>query len=509
MNSLKRVVKIEKSTPESLNLRRIFGAGSCGEIRAIHASGFIEFEDSTSAERAVSLKLDIPGVRVFAVASQQRLVDQYRVVNPSAFAERDDRQSGSSTGRSSEVRNDIGTTNRRETPDIKENDTLSSPVPETGFLLQSLKSSGTPVSQPSDPRADIVEPSLSHNDAMLAATSPVAVSRSFPTHLSSPAPSSSSAANPFPCIEKRILMRLCGENITLDLSSFAGDPSTVIELLKVTLSERGNWLIVGAYYRRTGNPAAAITVVTAMLEALKQFNIPDDDLKPAFLLLSGCETDLGKLARFKCDADKVSEHYNNAQKWLHRIYGANIPPLPSPPSAENSTRQPITPRAPTSIQSRIDTSGPAPSAPRSDSRMLEREIQSLRARHTHNTNVLADVRASKRKLEQTVDIERVARRRLQHELEKMEKERDSARRMENLALDQMKREVDSRRRAEDRAEQERELRKHAERSAEFEMLQRTAYAGVPMAAPMHQPAGFYHQESFQPAFDSHSRRISF
>jgi hypothetical protein len=61
-------------------------------------------------------------------------------------------------------------------------------------------------------------------------------------------------------------MRLCGENITLDLPSLAGNPATVIELLKVTLSERGNWLIVAAYYRRTGNPAAAVLVVTAMLE---------------------------------------------------------------------------------------------------------------------------------------------------------------------------------------------------------------------------------------------------
>jgi hypothetical protein len=61
-------------------------------------------------------------------------------------------------------------------------------------------------------------------------------------------------------------MRLCGENITLDLRSLAGNPVTVIELLKVTSSERGNWLIVGAYYRRTGNPAGAREVVTAMLE---------------------------------------------------------------------------------------------------------------------------------------------------------------------------------------------------------------------------------------------------
>jgi hypothetical protein len=82
--------------------------------------------------------------------------------------------------------------------------------------------------------------------------------------------------------------------------------------------------------------------------------------------------------------------------------------------------------------------------------------------------------------------------------------------MEVLALDQMKREVDSRRRAEDRADEEQKLRKRAERSAEFAVLPRTAaYSGVPIAAPMHQPEAFYHSEPFQPAFDTHSHRISF
>ncbi|KAJ7346752.1 hypothetical protein DFH08DRAFT_200882 [Mycena albidolilacea] len=502
--SLTKVVKVEKSTPESLNLRRIFG--SCGEIRALHASGFIEFADAASAERAVSLKLDIPGVRVFDVASQSHLVDQYRVVNPSAFAGDDALQSRSGTGRSSGV---SGGKNRTENPNVgKPGDALPSPVAETSLLLQCLKSSDTPISATNRPTS---------RNTSLAPTPSVALSHSFPAHLSSPAPSSSSAANPFPCIENRILMRLCGENITLDLPSLAGNPATVIELLKVTLSERGNWLIVAAYYRRTSNPAAAVLVVTAMLEALKQFNIPDNDLKPAFLLLSGCETDLGKLARSKGDTDKVAEHYNNAQKWLHRVYGADIPPPPSPsPSADKSKRKATSPpRAPTSLQSRIDTSGPAPSAPRShlptpDARALEREIQSLRDRHSHSVNVLADVRAAKRKLEDAVEVERVVRRRLQRELDEVAKERDKARRMEVLALDQMKREVDSRRRAEDRADEEQKLRKRAERSAEFAVLPRTAaYSGVPIAAPMHQPEAFYHSEPFQPAFDTHSHRISF
>ncbi|KAF7361787.1 40S ribosomal protein [Mycena venus] len=505
MDALKRVVKVEQSTHPGQSEAAFRSSSLC---RALHPSGFIEFADVASAERALSLELSIPGVRVFDVASQPRLVNQYRVVNPSAFEEGDDLQSNSATGRSS------GSLVGRDRVDDVLPSSNPSSVPETGLLLQSLKSSDAPVSCGSGPQADTVENRpTSSNDPLLPFTPSVALSHSLPAHLSSPPPSSSSAANPFHSIENRILMRLCGENITLDLRSLPGNPATVIELLKVTLSERANWLVVAAYYRRNGNPEGAVAVVTAMLEALKQFNIPENDLKPAFLLLSGCETDLGKLARSKGDTDKGSEHYSNAQKWLHQVYGADIPPVPSdqPSAVDPKCKGTTPPRAPASLRSRIDTSGTAPSAPRShppspNQRMLEREIQSLRDRHTHNTNVLADVRASKRKLEDTVEVERVVRRRLQRELDEVMKERDIARRMETLALDQMKREVDARRRAEDRAEEERELRKRAERSAEFALLQRTAqYPGVPMAAPMHQQDGFY-----QPAaFDSHSHRISF
>ncbi|KAJ7703071.1 hypothetical protein B0H17DRAFT_1041496 [Mycena rosella] len=455
MDSLTRVVKVANSTPsEPLNLRRIFG--SCGEIRALHASGFIEFEDAASAER--SLKLDIAGVRVLAVASQPRLVDQYRVVNPPAFAEdAHDMQSNAAagTGRAS----------------------------ETGLFLQPLKSSGTPISHPSGSQP--TKRNIPSN-----CPPPAFMPTSFPA----PPPP---AANPFPCIENRILMRLCGENITLDLRSLACEPTTVIELLKATASERGNWLIVGAFYRRTGNPGGAKAVITAMLEALKQFNIPETDLKPAFLLLSGCETDLGKIARSKGDPEKVSEHYSNAQKWLHKVYGAVLPPPgPETPAVDDSKRA-SPPRAPASLRSRIDTS--TPSAPRSyppspNQRMLEREIQSLRDRHTHNTNVISDMRSSKRKLEDTVEIERDVRRRLQRELDEVAKERDNARRMETLALDQMKR--------------ERELRKRAETSADFAMLQRTAYIGVPRMTPMAAPIDQRSPDSFS-AFDSRPHRISF
>lgn len=242
---------------------------------------------------------------------------------------------------------------------------------------------------------------------------------------------------------------------------------------------------------------------------MKQFNIPESDLRPAFLLLSGCESDLGKIARSAGDTAKASEHYSNAQKWLHKVYGTSTPPITSSLPSADDPKRPIVlgpPRAPASLRSRIDTS--APSAPRShppspNHKLLEREIQSLRDRHTYNTTVISDIRSEKRRLEEAVEMERNVRRKVQRELDEVVKERDTARRMEHLAVDQMKREVDSRRRAEDRAEQQRDLRKRAESSADFAMLHRTAYmTGVPRMTPMAPP------ESFS-AFDPHAHRISF
>ena len=61
-------------------------------------------------------------------------------------------------------------------------------------------------------------------------------------------------------------MSLFGEPITYDLEQLESDPTVIIKLLKVTASERGNWMTVGGQYRRNGNPAAALAVVTEMVE---------------------------------------------------------------------------------------------------------------------------------------------------------------------------------------------------------------------------------------------------
>ncbi|KAF7306161.1 40S ribosomal protein [Mycena chlorophos] len=335
MVDLTNLVKAEKTTSSDyLNLRRMFE--KCGDIRAIHASGFIEFERAESAVRA--LALEISGVRVFDVASSARLTEQYRKVNPSAFAERP-----------------------RQRP-LTEDKPKSQPPPSacSSSLLRTLHAVNKPVSNRSHPERPSTQSRRVSSSAPSLSVGQPAVPKAKPNHIS---------------------MRLCGELISLDLATLPADPTTTIELLRNVTEDRGNWFSIAAYYRSTGNPQSAKQVMAALLEALKEFNIPDDGLKPAFLLLAGCETDLAKAQKAKGDSGKASEHYNSAETWLRKVYGIDIPPPAEEANVETASSKPAS----------------------AGYRNLERELQSLRDKNAHN----------KRKLEESLSVEREVRRRLE------------------------------------------------------------------------------------------------
>lgn len=68
-------------------------------------------------------------------------------------------------------------------------------------------------------------------------------------------------------LDSRLFIKIQGQEIVYDLAKDqAQDPKIVIELLKLSLSERGNWMIAGAHFRRVGNPRAAMDIMYAMLE---------------------------------------------------------------------------------------------------------------------------------------------------------------------------------------------------------------------------------------------------
>ncbi|GJE92260.1 hypothetical protein PsYK624_084140 [Phanerochaete sordida] len=171
-----------------------------------------------------------------------------------------------------------------------------------------------------------------------------------------------------------------------------------------------------------------------------------DDLKPCFLMLASCNTDLSREARKSGPegAEAAREHMDQAKKYFQLVYGTHYPQEGSPRSGPSASPQRL------SLLQRVDRRpqvGPPADEP---SRMhtLERELQSLRAKHTNQVGQLADAHTARRKAEEELDVERTLRRTAGREADA---ELQSAQRSARFALDQCRREVEGRRRAEGRA----------------------------------------------------------
>lgn len=82
---------------------------------------------------------------------------------------------------------------------------------------------------------------------------------------------------PLTC-DSKIYLSLFGEVIACDLKTLGPDPTLIIQLLKTTQSERANYMIVGASYRRSGFPQSAKAIMETMIEGTSK-------LTGCFLLL--------------------------------------------------------------------------------------------------------------------------------------------------------------------------------------------------------------------------------
>jgi hypothetical protein len=193
---------------------------------------------------------------------------------------------------------------------------------------------------------------------------------------------------------------------------------------------------------------------------MMEHGISEGDLKPAFLFLSGCETDLAKQARSAQSTVEVAEHYKNARTWLQKVYGSGKTPAVSQAVGVVKAIALSLPRQPKATAQAIDHGagdkpGDKPNQTTAEAvaqqRILEREIRCLRDRQLQQSHLLSETRVAKRKLEDDFDCERDLRYRLQRRLDDTRKELEMARKMEMYALDQVKREVEARRKAEDMA----------------------------------------------------------
>jgi hypothetical protein len=227
----------------------------------------------------------------------------------------------------------------------------------------------------------------------------------------------------------------------------------------------------------------------------------ESDLKPAFLMLSSCETELAK--RTRTSAGENTEvslgHSQKSYHWLQKVYGVNLSsaepdhsslalaarltpatrlspkPIEKPSNARTSDHiRSATSPEPAKMTIELSSNPPqkAPETPKhnptavptSPSRLktLERELQSLHETEKNIATQLHNARSAKRKFEDDFNTERNLRRKLERKLDEVETQLDISKKMEKFALDQMKREVDARRRAEERAECEREKRREVE-----------------------------------------------
>jgi hypothetical protein len=181
-----------------------------------------------------------------------------------------------------------------------------------------------------------------------------------------------------------------------------------------------------------------------------------EELKPAFLLLSGCEADLARLAKTKKEPESVIRgHYTAAQEYLQKVFGRADHLQDTERNHEYfHEKEPSGSPSKPDVKMRV-TRG---FSPRPNLKSPNQEILSLRERHDDQETQLARLRTLKRKLEDDFFYERNMRRKYQRQLEDLEKECEFAHKMERYALDQIKREVATRRKAEEAVKLEMKMR---------------------------------------------------
>lgn len=181
----------------------------------------------------------------------------------------------------------------------------------------------------------------------------------------------------------------------------------------------------------------------------------DADLKPAFMILSACETDLSRDPR----CSDRPHHAKNAERWLHKALASEqidyqlFPALMEPTPVVTKTERQATPpprRAPSVSKGRSDQAG--------YQRILERENESLRDRLRLQADRLDEVKSAKRKLENEVARERDLGRIFEKKVHTLEQELETSRRMASYAIAGQRRENDARRKAEARADRDTEAR---------------------------------------------------
>ncbi|KAI0790641.1 hypothetical protein C8Q75DRAFT_95652 [Abortiporus biennis] len=264
-----------------------------------------------------------------------------------------------------------------------------------------------------------------------------------------------------------------------DSESLPANPDDAISFLVDTASNalsRDKWMVLAGQYRMNGNTEAAIAVLSAMIHVMisPTVGLPEGELKPIFLMLSSCHTEIWKRIRVNGPSEISKMHFEKAKTYLQAVYGTNTPQLSAPSEM-------LRVRSKSGLNSKYirestDSFNMKEQVPQVESpsdsghiKSLEKEIDTLRDRQSTQKTCLAQVRGAKRKLEEDLSLEKRSRRKLERELDTVIQELSGARRGEKYALEQCRREVENRRKAEERVVVLKEEIKEVRRSAaEFE-----------------------------------------
>ena len=275
------------------------------------------------------------------------------------------------------------------------------------------------------------------------------------------------------------------------------DPNGIISMLELSTCERDKWIIAAAHYRRDGNPVAAIKVLTCMMRGddplssvlcccvpradihsntnpvFRKLGVTDEDLKPAFLMISACHGDQAKRAKDPSglNTPESTEHHQLSLQWLQKVYGASVS-LKKQETTNASDFAKLIPLAENKPSLKVDSSRnrdeilalpphpsflPAPqvslpTSPHSSYtnriRTLEHQVDILRERNSRSERLVAESEALKRKHEQELSHEKWKRRKVQTELDDISAKLKATRRMEKYATDIAERETKLRREAE-------------------------------------------------------------
>ncbi len=203
-----------------------------------------------------------------------------------------------------------------------------------------------------------------------------------------------------------------------------------------------------------------MTSQLALVAEFHRHGVPDSELRPAYLFMSGCETDLARLSKLESKSSTViSAHYDSAKTWLQKVFGKADPVKDDKEDKEN--KPPPIKTASSEVLKTQELNTPAKSVQSSnkkDFNSLEREIQSLRHRNAAQARQISQLNSSKRKLEDDYHYERNLRRKYQSRMDALEEQRDAARKMERFALAQVKQEISKRK------NEMKELQRQGERS---------------------------------------------